>query len=405
MKKFLKIGIVCGISLITISAFTLVYLNLRQTTDDDKKKDDDDDNPQTTPLPLVSIYVNSTIHNNISLELDQYKQHVIAQGYSVNIINWTSTNVNSLKQHIISKYSQGLVGVILVGDLPYATGRWWDQPWGVYRYFPVDLFLMDLDGLWNDADGDLIYDLTPGPTFDHSNGSGDWTPEIWLARINPSSIDNPSYNQTDLYKQFFIRDGNLRHGNTVRPHNALLYIDNDWSSYRNEWVSNFTAYNSSQLFCYSDNPTTTATNYMNNLTTVNYELVHLLCHSWAYQHMFGPNGDGSDGIITYNDVATNNTLALFYNLYACYSCNYAQKNNTGTYYLFVNTQAVTVIGSSRSGGMDLYQPFYDALAQGKTLGEAFRIWFHNPEIISLNKAYLYYGMTILGDPLCTIYMT
>jgi hypothetical protein len=73
----------------------------------------------------------------------------------------------------------------------------------------------------------------------------------------------------------------------------------------------------------------------------------------------------------------------------------------GTTYLFTSN-TLTVIGSARSGGMDLYQPFYDALSEGKTIGDAFKIWFHNPEIEQLNKEELYYGMTILGDPLLTV---
>ena len=55
--------------------------------------------------------------------------------------------------------------------------------------------------------------------------------------------------------------------------------------------------------------------------------------------------------------------------------------------------------------MDLYQPFYDNLNQGAIIGDAFVTWFHNPEIVKWNKELLYYGMTILGDPLLTIYMT
>jgi len=393
--------LVCGI---IIGAGVFYYFNFVIKRPSNKKSTNEEGSGEVL-IPLVNIYVNSTIYNSISSKLFQYKQDVIDQGYSVNIIIWSSGDVNILKQNISYFYSNyNLQGVILIGELPYAMGRYYDSLWGVYREFPVDLFLMDLDGTWTDMNGNLKYDLDPGPNFEHSNGTGDWTPEIWLARINPNSIDYPNFNRTNAYLNFFDKTFYLRHGFTYRPHKALLYIDDDWSSYKNEWLSNFTAYTGSQVNCYATNSLTNSTNYMGNITTINYEFVHLLVHSWPLCHTFGPSGNGADGRITYKDIYTNSTLPLFYNLYACFSCNYTQINNTGTYYLF-SENTITVIGSSRSGGMDLYQPFYDSLKQGKTIGESFVTWFHNPEIIQLNKQHLYYGMTILGDPLATIYMT
>ncbi|MFW9784991.1 MAG: hypothetical protein ACFFFB_22105 [Candidatus Heimdallarchaeota archaeon] len=353
---------------------------------------------------LVNIYVDSKIYDTLYNELAQYKQDIIDQGYSAEIIKWSSTNVTLLKANISNAYQLGLIGVILIGEIPYAMARHWDSNWGKYWNYPCDLFLMDLDGVWNDGvitNG--IYDIDNN---EHMSGSGDWTPEIWLARINPTSIVIPGFNYSDAYKKFFDRDYKLRHGLTYRPHKSLLYIDDDWSSYKDEWLSNFTAYTGTEVNCYWNNPTTTSTNYMNNITMVNYEFVHILVHSWPTQHMFGPPyALGSEGVTTYKNIYGNNTLPLFYNLYACFSCNYTQADNTGTYYLFTSNNTLTVIGSARDGGMDLYQPFYDALKEGKPIGEAFRIWFHNPEIVNYNKELLYYGMTILGDPLLTIYMT
>ena len=393
MRKSLKIFIVLGFSasfLIVAIPITLFILSNNNSPD---------------PLPRINIYVNSTIYSSISSDIQQYQQDAIKQGYNVNVINWSITDVEILRQHLMNAYLQGLIGAILIGELPYKLGRNYDSAWGVNRYFPCDLYLMDFDGAWNDLDGDNILDLDPGPLFEHSNGTGDWTPEIWISRINPHSIGESGYNYTRAYKEFFNRCFKLRHNFTYRPHKAMLYIDDDWSSYKTEWESNFTAYTGAKLNCYANNPTTTATNYMNNITSINYEFVHLLSHSWPTKHVFGPGSSpGSDGTITYRDISGNTTLPLFYNLYACYSCNFTQLNNTGTYYLFSNS-TITVIGSSRSGGLDLYQPFYDALNQGKTMGDSFQLWFENPEIVQLSKEDLYYGMTILGDPLATIYMT
>ncbi len=356
-----------------------------------------------TSKGLVYIYVDSSIYNGLTSEIQQYETDVNNQGYSTKVINWTSSNVAMLKLNLTNAYPLGLEGAVLIGDLPYVMARHLDIAWGKHWNYPCDLYLMDLDGQWSDT-------VIPNGIFDidqneHTNGTGDWTPEIWIARISPSSIGVTGFNYTAAYKNYFERNFNLRHGITNRSHKALLYIDDDWSSYKDEWLSNFTAYTGSEVDCYWNDPTTTAANYMNNISTVNYEFVHLLVHSWPTQHLFGPpSALGSEGVLTYKNVYGNSTLPLFYNLFACFSCNYTQVNNTGTYYLF-SDNTLTVIGSSRDGGMDLYQPFYDNLNQGAIIGDAFVTWFHNPEIVKWNKELLYYGMTILGDPLLTIYMT
>lgn len=186
----------------------------------------------------------------------------------------------------------------------------------------------------------------------------------------------------------------------------MLYIDDDWSYLEPAWTNALTAYTGTQVNTYKDNPATTALNYMNNLTLDNYELVQLLVHSYPERHVFGPTGAiGSQGSLSYQDIYGNSTVPLFYMLYACTVYNHTTTNNIASHYLFTGGSTITVIASSRSGGVDLYQPYYDALKQGKTFGEGFYLWLQNPEIEQYNKEPLYYGMTILGDPLATIYMT
>ena len=392
MKKELKAILIIGTILVAAAvSLSIILPYFKQPT-------------QTpTSKGLVYIYVDSSIHDTLFSEITQYKQDVIDQGYSADLIAWSSNNVSEIKQHLINASSQGLIGAVLIGDLPYAMARHWDFAWGKHWNYPCDLYLMDLDGNWSDTTSpNGIFDIDQN---EHTNGTGDWTPEIWIARISPTSIGATGFNYTAAYKNYFDRNYKLRHGLTSRPHKALLYIDDDWSSYKDEWLSNFTTYTGSEVDCYWNNLTTTAANYMNNISTVNYEFVHLLVHSWPTQHLFGPPyALGFDGILTHENIYGNSTLPLFYNLFACFSCNYTQVNNTGTYYLF-SDNTLTVIGSSRDGGMDLYQPFYDDLSQGAIIGDAFVTWFHNPEIVKWNKELLYYGMTILGDPLLTMYMT
>ena len=346
--------------------------------------------PTASNLGHVRIYVNSSIANSISTEIDQYEQDVINQGYTVEIINWSYTNVTLLRNDLINASTQpeGLEGAVLIGDLPAAILNYYDTLWSISRDYPCDLYLTDLDGEWVDNDvADGLFDA-------HNNGTGDLFPEIWVGRICPESLNNT--NHLTAYQEYFARNHAYRTGQLTRPHSQLVYIDDDWSTWTSEWLGDMTAY--TNITSVSTDSITNATDYKSRLTDI-YEFVHVFVHSWPYEHLFGPNGNGVEGKVTYKDVYNISTQALFYNLYACSATNFKYKTNLGTQYLFSNNTLV-VVGSSKIGGMTMNSYFYTPLSQGKIFGEAMRLWYwnglHGPsDPISI-------GMTLLGDPLLTI---
>jgi len=372
-------------------------------------------------LGNILIYVNSTIYSSISSNITQYKQDIINQGYTVNMFNWSINNVTQLKNHIIPYYSNGSIGAILVGKLPYAKAQYWDSAWTMFRQFSCDYYLMDLDGNWTDVNSNGYYDV--GATdnhIEHNNGTADALPEIWVARISPYTINMTGFNPITALNSFFNRTHNLRISLVYRPNKALLYIDDEWAAWSSEWISAFTAYTGNNLTCESDynyygNDFTNSTYFLSNISDVthpaftNYELVHVLAHSNGTEQQFGINiyqssPSADDGILTYTNIYNNGPQPLFFNLYSCFSANLMISNNIATHYLF-SGQALNVIGCSRSGGMCLYQPYYDSLEDGKIFGEAFKDWFHGPEIIPFNHWEEVYGMKFFGDPLLTINMT
>lgn len=345
----------------------------------------------TTSNPgVVRIYVNSTIASSISTEIDQYEQDVINQGYTVQIVNWSNTNVTVLRNDLINASIQleGLEGAVLIGDFPAAILRYYDNFWYIWRNYPCDLYLTDLDGEWVDNDvADGLFDA-------HNNGTGDVFPEIWIGRICPESLNNT--NHLTAYQSYFARNHAYRTGKLTRPDSQLVYIDDDWSTWTSEWLGDMTAY--SNITCISTDSVTTAADYKNRLTHI-YEFVHVFVHSWPYEHLFGPSGYGAEGKVNYTDILNINTQALFYNLFACSAANFKYKNNLGTQYLFSNNSLV-VVGSSKIGGMTMNSYFYTPLRQGKIFGESMRLWYWNPLHGPSDPDSI--GMTLLGDPLLTI---
>jgi len=343
--------------------------------------------PTTNNSGVVRIYVNNTIAGSISNEIDQYEQDVINQGYTVQVVNWSHTNVTRLRNDLInaSLQSEGLEGAVLVGDFPAAFLQYYYYTWTTY---PCDLYLTDLDGEWVDNDvADELFDA-------HNNGTGDIYPEIWIGRICPESLNNTDH--LTAYQNYFARNHAYRTGQLTRPHSQLVYIDDDWSFWTSEWLGDMTAY--TNITSISTNSSTTAIDYKNRLTHI-YEFVHIFVHSWPYEHIFGPGGYGAEGKVNYTDILNIDTKALFYNLFACSAANFKYKTNLGTQYLFSNNTLV-VVGSSKIGGMTMNSYFYTPLSQGKIFGEAMRLWYWNPLHGPSDPDSI--GMTLLGDPLLTI---
>ena len=334
----------------------------------------------------VNVYVNSTIYSSLSSEIEQFEEDIITQGYIVDLLNWSSNNAITLKNHLLntSQEQKGLLGAIFIGDLPYVNYK------NNTEIFACDLFYMDLDGVWVDLDqADGYYD-------DHTPGSGDLLPEIWISRINPESIGGMSH--LNAYKSYFVRNHAYRTDNLNRPHSQLVYIDDDWSSWTSEWLGDMTAY--TNITSVSVNANTTASDYIKKLNQT-YEFVHLFVHSYYYEHVFGPGGYGTEGKVNYTQISNIYTKPLFYNLYACSACNYVAQDNIGTHYLFSNN-TLAVIGSTKTGGMTMNSYFYNPLNQGKVMGESFRLWFNNP--LHGPKDSSSQGMCLLGDGLLTISM-
>jgi hypothetical protein len=348
-----------------------------------------------TSMGKICIYVNNTIMANISSELAQFKADIEADGYNVSIYSWGDIMVLGLKNNLTLEYnSNGLVGAILIGNIPY--GLYDGNSIGYYYpSYPSDLYLMDLDGLWTDVGEDQDFDT-------HANGTGDMYPEIYIGRINPYTISTG--NATDLLKQYFQRNHAYRNGGLPRFNNSLMWIDDDWESYSHEWKSGMEYLYNNITLVNNSVENTDQTSLMNHLTS-NYEFVHAFIHSDINLHYVKIPGPSYQNVYS-NQIAALNTKALFYNLYCCYATKVDVSDNLATHYLFNSNYSLGVFGSSRSGGFLHNRYLYDPLNQGKSLGESFKAWWsndiyepafpHGPSDLTVT------GNLFLGDPTLTI---
>lgn len=355
---------------------------------------------QQTPSNFI-IYVNSTIAPSLQTELQQFKTDVEAEGYTVKIYNWTDSNpdpfqrVVSLHSNITQEYTNnGLNGTVLVGDMPFALYEISPAPMYPPFDYICDLYLMDLDGYWQNPDGDLDWDS-------HSNGTGDMYPEIFVGRINPRPVNNT--HEVTLLQDYFQRNHDYRVGITQQYNNSLMYIDDDWEAWSIEWKGDLEYLYSNITLINNTIEQTNTTNYLKEIVKP-YDWGHVFIHSDAVQHYFKIGTTYTD-ILYSSQVKSTNLSLKFWMLYCCYATRFDVSNNIGTQYLFSPNanSSLAVFGSSTSGGFLMNQYLYEPLSKGWTLGEAFRHWWFNDILDPVVKTHgptdpTVRGNMLLGDP-------
>ena len=352
--------------------------------------------PNETSLPDFLIIAPKVLYDSLYYELRTYAEDVHAiYGYGVYLEAVENASPEQLKSLILG-YQNNLYGVLLVGNLHECMFEiekdYGDNYNYGYRKWPCDLFFMDLNGTWADTDINGIYDTH----------NGDVAPDIILGRMSAVGLSSLGNEVALIRKQlqkshFFWWKSSFHSADT-----ALNYIYQDWL---HRFIANYIALVFSTGFVddirnVAGSPFSKS-DYLNRLSLEQYGFVHLAAHSTATRHNF--RDFGGNASLSEISAAVHNNRCLAYNLFCCSACNWLAASSQGFLggvYLFNNERTLGVVGSTKTGGMNISNLFYTYLST-KNIGEAFRDWWRT-ELGNSNTVSTiswYYGMTILGDPM------
>jgi len=338
---------------------------------------------------IALVLVNSTIYSGVRGSLERYEKDLENFGFEdVIILNWSDPSPLRVRDVLRQfYYNCTLGGALLVGDIPVAEYEMFTE-WD-YERFPIDLYYMDLDGNWTDSDQDGILDQHVGKKI---------APDIWIGRIKTSGLGG---DEIGLINDYFEKNHKYRNGELSAPRRALLYVDDDWANY-----ADMDSYSVGLLYdevtAVTDKATTNASDYVNRLKQ-GYEWVHIRSHgTWNRHHFMVPVGDG--GVIRSTEYKDMDPYALFYQLFVCSSTRFTEPDYLAGEIVFQTDYGLSAIGSTKLGGMLMFWTFYEALARGRTIGDAFKEWFAKwgEGQVALSGGYVgrkwFYGLTIIGDP-------
>lgn len=332
----------------------------------------------------VAVLVDDGLQGAIEAPLETFTDDLSRDGHGVLVEAIGGGSAADLRDHLGELYDEDLVGAILVGSMPIA---WFeiDNDYNEYGYtqFPCDLYFMDLDGSWADADGDGRFDA-------HGGGSGDTRPEIWIGRL---LITGAMGDEVALLTDYFAKNHAYRIGDFATDGSALVYVDDDWSYWTDYYVDEL-----DEAF-----PDVTSESQMNTTSTADYlprlsqgyDNVAVYVHSSPEAHFFTKNGQYE--WMMYSDVPAP-ADALFYNLFACSNANFADYVYMAGVYVLNTDFGLVAVGSTKTGSMLEAYPYYWNLSLYEEFGDALLAWWREHAPYGFDEICWHYGITMIGDP-------
>ncbi|HBB31659.1 MAG TPA: hypothetical protein DDZ80_03030 [Cyanobacteria bacterium UBA8803] len=333
------------------------------------------------PKGDLLVLVAEAVYSAVAASLNQYVLDVGRDGYWATVHVVKGGTPNQVRAYI-KKFQP--VGVLMVGAIAVP----WYQIDG--DQFPCDLYYMDTNGTWQDADANGLFD----------GHSGDLNPEIWVGRIYTPTANG---NDANLINNYFARNHKFRLGMLGHGRSALAYVDDDWTGFDDCGFDEL--FPASSITKYTNPATTDADLYKAEVNSMR-SWVQLCAHSWPQGHALRV-GDTNEYIQVPYFRDTNPPNAHFYNLFCCGPGKFTEDNYLAGWYIFDQSGGGTNLGlgaiaSAKSGSMLFFEDFYRPMGQGKVIGDAFVDWWkaRGPEHEDWER-YWFYGLVLLGDPTLT----
>ncbi len=315
----------------------------------------------------VVLIVDESVSGGIAASLATFEADLESEGWTVEVWTVTDPSASALRTDLQSEYAQGeLRGALLIGNIP---AGWVEASGGEY---PVDLFLMDMNGTWTDSDMDGLYESWANQA-----------PEIWVGRLTPTWLSFGS--SVELLENYFAKNHAYRSGTLSLPDRALAY---------EEAFTGLTGYIDmvyDDVTTKSDPAGTTADDFRAELLN-GYEWVHLIAHSspWGSSFHTGAPPAGAGTFNSYEAVPLD-PHAFFYILNCCTNGRWTEIDNLANLYIWADTYGIAVVAQAKTDYTNDFYELYQTLGNGQCLGEAFRVW------LSANLA-LEHAAVLLGDP-------
>ena len=332
--------------------------------------------PSASASGTIYIVIDSSLYSRIKTEVDRLAVDMSNEGYAARIKSGSWKSPSSVKQILESGWkNDNLKGAVLIGDIPTIRFNH-RQTTSYWHAYPTDLYLMDFDGAWKDADGDGIYD-----SWDRS------APEIWVSRIRADTLPALG-NEVSLIKSYLDKNHKYRTGQLSLPPKRAYVVYHNIDIIRSQRDHN--GWGASPDLIYDDvtikgPPISQLSEDPNSQVTKQarqdwiialsdksgYELMVLNTASYPDKHMFAGAFEGSQNKLSSYDVKSiKPKKAVWFHLLTSETAYHDATNYIGGIYLFDSPTAVAIYGGAQHSGVAATRKLYESLSLGKSFGEA-----------------------------------
>lgn len=336
--------------------------------------------------PKIALIINRELYSTIENGINIYISDLQNEGYTVitHIVN-NNGNVRELKALLKTDYiNEGIEGAFLVGNLPVA---WYemDDFFNQFNNFPMDYYLMDMDGLWLDTDNNGKFDTH----------SGEYKADIYVARLLADTLQYGSPRETALINNYFKKNHDYRTGALRLEDKAFCIVNEDWkySGFEKE----FKAAYADQTLVMLPEESVTADAYRNAVkkqSNNRYESLLICAHSGPTTSYFY----NSQTRFRSTEIADLGIQVNFYNLFNCSGARFTENDNLAVWYTMQTEYGLNTVGSTKTGSMLNFTYYYQAMNEGKSLGASFLQWYKDAVTLSASDQRWYNGMVMIGDP-------
>lgn len=325
----------------------------------------------------VLVIIKPSLYGQIKSKVDRYIADI---PYAAQLCQIDPQSPEALKTYIINN-KQDLLGCVLIGNFNSQIARFHNPKMDNDKR--CDLFLMDLDGRWQDTNSDGIYDL-------HTDGNGTIEPEIFIAHIDVSPfIERDS--EINLLSRYFDKDHKYWSGELTLHKKVLEYFE--WG-FNGKQISQFEdLYDHLSFEVVNDTAILSKADYSKRLRDNSFDFVGFTnFHSNEQFHAF------SDGWLTSREIFDFQPQAVGFFLGTCLANDYSSNFNLGGAYIYSNSnRSLVVVGDANAGNSESYNDFCLSLHANEPIGTAFLK--RQREGMYLLKTILYrilWGMSISG---------
>ena len=310
-------------------------------------------------------------------ELQRFGEDLAEEGLALEIKAGQWTDPAQLRATLQQGWqTQGLVGAILVGDIP--SIRYNHRPrTDYYHDYPTDMYYMDLDGGWQDQDGDGTYDQ-----WDASE------PEIWVSRLRADNLPLLG-DEVSLLRAYFDRNHAYRSGTLELPPERALVVYHNIDVLRSQ--QEFDGWGASPDLLFdqvqvrgpaspqelSEDPGDPITQQARRdwLAALQdpegYQLMVLNTASYPTQHMFAGAYEGDSNQLSAAEIAQMGPKrALWFHFLTSEVGYHPAADYLGGVYLFDSPTALAAYAGLQHSGVAASRALYQALADGASFGEA-----------------------------------